>query len=94
MEARSRLGLRVIAAVPRFRPVEFTAACSIATLQPIARRIAALGRRGQHHRLRLQRPTRKLPGERMSRCRQLWAAIESGFCLPYTIIERDAKCES
>jgi DNA-binding transcriptional LysR family regulator len=34
--------LRLIAAVPRFRPLEFTATCSIATLQPIARRIATL----------------------------------------------------
>ncbi len=34
--------LRVIAVAPRFRPVEFTATCSIATIQPIARRIAEL----------------------------------------------------
>jgi hypothetical protein len=34
--------LQVIAAVPRFYPVEFTATCSMATIQPIARRIAEL----------------------------------------------------
>jgi DNA-binding transcriptional LysR family regulator len=34
--------LQVIATVPRFRPVEFTATCSMATIQPIARRIAEL----------------------------------------------------
>jgi hypothetical protein len=34
--------LRLIAAVPRFRPLEFTATCSIATLAPIARRITEL----------------------------------------------------
>jgi DNA-binding transcriptional LysR family regulator len=34
--------LQVIATVPRFRPVEFTATCSIASIQPISRRIAVL----------------------------------------------------
>jgi len=34
--------LQVIAVAPRFRPVEFTATCSVATIQPLARRIAEL----------------------------------------------------
>jgi DNA-binding transcriptional LysR family regulator len=34
--------LQVIAAAPRFRPVEFTATCAIATMQPVARRVAEL----------------------------------------------------
>jgi len=34
--------LQVVAAVPRFPPVEFTATCSVATIQPIAQRIAKL----------------------------------------------------
>jgi DNA-binding transcriptional LysR family regulator len=37
--------LQVIAVAPRFRPVEFTATYSIATIQPIARRIAELAGR-------------------------------------------------
>ncbi|HYZ45788.1 MAG TPA: LysR family transcriptional regulator [Xanthobacteraceae bacterium] len=34
--------LQVITVAPRFRPVEFTATCSVATIQPLARRIAEL----------------------------------------------------
>lgn len=34
--------LQVIAVAPRFRPVEFTATYSVATIQPLARRIAEL----------------------------------------------------
>ncbi len=57
--------LQVIATVPRFRPVEFTATCSIATIQPIVRRIAALAgevsdfERAPAKRKRMQRVTRK-----------------------------------
>src|SRR5262249_15277182 len=34
--------LQVITVAPRFRPVELTATCSVATIQPRARRVAEL----------------------------------------------------